>query len=79
MRVQQFLTELKTCDGDKALDLIEGYQTGKVKLTDFNEWWENVGSGIPFRNGEDIEEHTRLVCKMFYQFITQEVDKFNDE
>jgi len=31
-------------------------------MTEFKWWWDNIGSGIIPKDGDDMEEHARRVC-----------------
>jgi hypothetical protein len=41
----------------------------------FENWWFNAGSGIVPLKNEDTEEHTKRVCKEFYNYTIN--DKCN--
>ena len=69
MTLKDFLKKLKFACGDEAFDLVEDFQLGRISTLDFDDWWDDIGSGIAPEKGEDKEEHTKRVCKTLYSTL----------
>jgi hypothetical protein len=47
----------------------------RLQMTPFERWWDEIGSAIGPKPGEDIEEHTGRVARMAWAAANAHADR----